>query len=92
MTVVEATAKKDSAARRELYGMLAMRFGDTDVDKDGKIIAAEFDSLCEDIASLPRRAGLAPGWEMEYGTIGAFTLDDEEGGLGRLALAAGRAR
>ena len=45
----EATSKKDSAARRELYGLLAMRFGDTDVDKDGKINAAEFDGLCEDI-------------------------------------------
>ena len=54
---------------RELYGMLAMRFGDTDVDNDGKINAAEFDSLCEDIASLPRRFGLAPSWEKEYGTI-----------------------
>merc|ERR1712232_221689 len=27
---MEATANKDYAARRELYGMLAMRFGDTD--------------------------------------------------------------
>ena len=65
----EATSKKDSAARRELDGMLAMRFGDTDVDKDGKINAAEFDGLCEDIAALPRRFGLAPSWEKEYGTI-----------------------
>jgi hypothetical protein len=65
----EATSKKDSAARRELYGMLAMRFGDTDVDKDGKINAAEFDGLCEDVASLPRRFGLAPSWEKEYGTV-----------------------
>merc|ERR1712232_1351702 len=59
----------DSAARRELYGMLAMRFGDTDVDKDGKINAAEFDGLCEDVASLPRRFGLAPSWEKEHGTV-----------------------
>ena len=48
--------------------MLAMRFGDTDVDKDGKINAAEFDGLCEDIADLPRRFGLAPSLEKEYGT------------------------
>ena len=65
----EAVTKKESAARRELYGMLAMRFGDTDVDKDGKINALEFDGLCEDVASLPRRFGLAPSWEKEYGTI-----------------------
>ena len=44
----------------ELYGMLAMRFGDTDVDKDGKINAAEFDGLCEDIAALPHRFGFGP--------------------------------
>lgn len=30
---------------RSLYGTLAMRFSDTDVDKDGKINAAEFDGL-----------------------------------------------
>jgi len=65
----EAVTKKGSAAQRELYGMLAMRFGDTDVDKDGKINAAEFDSLCEDVASLPRRFGLAPSWEKEYGNV-----------------------
>jgi len=65
----EAVDPKPSAAKRELYGMLAMRFGDTDVDKDGKINAAEFDGLCEDVASLPRRFGLAPSWEKEYGSI-----------------------
>merc|ERR1712048_864643 len=65
----EAVTKKGSQAQRELYGMLAMRFGDTDVDKDGKISAAEFDTLCEDVASLPRRFGLAPSWEKEYGNI-----------------------
>merc|ERR1711976_1059718 len=31
--------------------------------------AAEFDGLCEDVASLPRRFGLAPSWEKEYGTV-----------------------
>jgi len=35
--------------------MLAMRFVDTDADEDGKINATEFDGLCEDVASLPRR-------------------------------------
>jgi len=34
-----------------------------DKDKDGKINAVEFDGLCEDVAFLPRRHGLAPGWE-----------------------------
>ena len=48
-------------------GMLAMRFGDTDVDEHGKINAAEFDGSCKDRASLPRRFGLAPSWEKEYG-------------------------
>ena len=38
--------------------LLAMCFGDTNVDKDGMINAAEFDSLCEDIAPWPRRFGL----------------------------------
>jgi hypothetical protein len=67
--VAEAVGKKGSKAQRELYGELAMRFGDVDVDKDGKINAAEFDMLCEDVASLPRRFGLAPSWEKEYGTV-----------------------
>ena len=53
--------------------MSATLFGDTDVDKDGKINAAEFDSLREDIASLPRRFSLAPSWEKEYGTTARRT-------------------
>merc|ERR1712048_1527862 len=64
-----AVTKKGSQAQRELYGMLAMRFGDTDVAKDGKINAAQFDTLCEDVASLPRRFGLAPSWEKEDGNV-----------------------
>ena len=36
----------------------------TDVDKDGYINAAEFHGLCEDIAALPRRFVLAPGWDL----------------------------
>jgi len=47
--------------------MFAMRSGDTDVDKDGKIKAAEFNGSCEDVASLPSRFGLAPSWEKESG-------------------------
>ena len=49
--------------------MLAMRFGDTDVDTDGKFNAAGFDSLCEDIASMPLLLGFTPSWEKESGTI-----------------------
>ena len=40
---------------RELYSRFSMRIGDTDVNKDGKLIAAEFDTLCEDVGSPPRR-------------------------------------
>ena len=39
--------------------MLAMRFGDTDVDKDGMINEAEFVGLCNKVASLPCRFCLA---------------------------------
>ena len=50
---------------QQMVFMLAMRFGDTDVDKDGKINAAEFDGLFEDVASLPRRFCFAPSLEKE---------------------------
>merc|ERR1711862_286823 len=33
----------------------------------GLINAKEFDLLCEKVAALPRRFGLAPSWEKEYG-------------------------
>ena len=36
---------------REPYGMLAMRFGDTDVDKDGKINAVELHGFISGIGS-----------------------------------------
>ena len=65
---VEAAARTDSSAIRELCGMLAMRFGGIDVDKDGKLSVAEFNGSCKDIASLIRRSGLAPGWLEEYDT------------------------
>jgi len=54
-------------AQRELYGFLAVAFGDVDANKDGLINAKEFDLLLEKVASLPRRFGLAPSWEKEYG-------------------------
>ena len=65
----EAVARKDSAAVCELCGILAMRFGDTDVDKDCKISAADFDGSCKNIVSLNRCSGVAPSWEKEYDTI-----------------------
>jgi len=46
--------------------MFAMRFGDTNVDKDGKINAAVFDGLCEDVASLLCRFGLAAGQRVRH--------------------------
>lgn len=62
-----AAEKPESAEKRQLYGFLANAFGDADGNKDGFITAAEFDHLCENVASLPRRFGLAPTWEKEYG-------------------------
>jgi hypothetical protein len=63
----DASKNPNSKAKRELYGFLTMAFGDVDVDKDGKINAQEFDFLCEKVASMPRRFGLAPSWQAEYG-------------------------
>ena len=51
-----------------------MALGDVDVDKDGKINAQEFDFLCERVASMPRRFGLAPSWQAKYnGFVGKHT-------------------
>jgi hypothetical protein len=63
----EASKNPASKAKRELYGFLTLSFGDVDVNKDGKIGPEEFDYLCEKVASMPRRFGLAPSWEAEYG-------------------------
>jgi len=61
-------------AERELYGFLAVAFGDVDANNDGLISAPEFDLLCEKVAALPRRFGMAPSWEKEYkGDIAART-------------------
>lgn len=65
--VRKAMADNSSAEKRQLYGFLAYKFGDADADKDGFITAPEFDHLLEKVASLPRRFGLAPTWEVEYG-------------------------
>merc|ERR1712107_878524 len=53
-------------AQRELYGFLAMAFGDVDANKDGLITVKKFDLLLEKAAALPRRFGMAPSWEKEY--------------------------
>merc|ERR1711862_1043195 len=52
---------------RELYGFLALSFADVDTDKDGFINAPQFNRLCEKVAALPRRFGMAPSWQAEYG-------------------------
>lgn len=51
-----------------MYGFLSIAFGDVDTDKDGKITAPQFDRLCEKVAALPRRFGMAPSWQVEYTT------------------------
>lgn len=61
-------------AECEFYGFLAVAFGDVDANKDGLINADEFDLLCEKVAALPRRYGMAPTWEKEYdGDLAART-------------------
>lgn len=62
----DACAPGNSNAKREMYGFLAIAFGDVDADKDGFINDQEFDLLCEKVASLPRRFGFAPSWVEEY--------------------------
>merc|ERR1719229_1598818 len=62
-----ASAPEPSQAKREWNGFLTLAFGDVDESKTGKINAAQFDELCESVARLPRRFGLAPSWEVEYG-------------------------
>jgi len=56
----EASEPGSSKAKRELYGFLALSFGDVDTDKDGLINAEQFDQLLAEVAALPRRYGLAP--------------------------------
>jgi len=62
-----AAADTPSQSKREWNGFLALAFADADKSKTGKLTVAEFDELCENVASLPRRFGLAPSWEQEYG-------------------------
>lgn len=70
----QAAIVPGTKAQREFYGFLAMAFGDVDANKDGLINATEFDLLCEKVAALPRRYGMAPSWEKEYnGDLAART-------------------
>jgi len=61
-----ASADTPSQAKREWNGFLSLAFADADKSKTGKINPAQFDELCEAVAALPRRFGLAPSWEQEY--------------------------
>merc|ERR1712203_550174 len=58
---------EDGVEKKQLYAHLALSFGDVDNDKDGWINPEEFDLLLEKVAALPRRFGLAPSWQVEYG-------------------------
>merc|ERR1712107_547559 len=49
----EASEPGSSKAKRELYGFLALSFGDVDTDKDGLINAEQFDQLLAEVAALP---------------------------------------
>jgi len=66
---VVASTKEGTAEQQQMYGYLALSFGDVDVDKDGWINEEEFNKLLEKVAALPRRFGLAPSWQVEYGTV-----------------------
>lgn len=66
---VVASTKDGTAEQQQMYGYLALSFGDVDIDKDGWINQEEFDKLLEKVAGLPRRFGLAPSWRAEYGSI-----------------------
>jgi len=61
-----AIENRDGVEARQLYGFLAVAFGDVDVNKDGLITPDQFDLLCEKVAALPRRYGMAPSWQVEY--------------------------
>lgn len=63
----QASVDSPSEAKRQWNGYLMMAFGDVDEGKTGKINAEQFDILCESIARLPRRFGMAPSWQVEYG-------------------------
>merc|ERR1712226_268150 len=55
-----SVASGTSKEKRELYGFLALSFGDVDTDKDGLINAEQFDQLLAEVSAIPRRYVLAP--------------------------------
>jgi len=55
-----------SVQGRQLYGFLALAYGDVDTNKDGLITGPQFARLCEKVAALPRRYGMAPSWQVAY--------------------------
>merc|ERR1712107_301263 len=57
-----AAAAEPSQAKREWNGFLSLAFADVDSAKTGMINPDQFDELCEQVARLPRRFGLAPSW------------------------------
>lgn len=69
--VKAAIEKVDSAEHLELYNFLTECFFDADADRDGFVNGSEFDFLIEKAAALPRRFGLAPGWNEQYGDVAA---------------------
>jgi Ca2+-binding EF-hand superfamily protein len=66
-TWVAKASTENGVEKKQLYAHLALSFGDVDNDKDGWITPEEFDLLLEKVAALPRRFGLAPSWQVEYG-------------------------
>jgi len=62
-----ASQPETSKAKREWSGFLSLAYADVDASKSGQINAEQFDMLCEHVAVLPRRFGLAPTAEAEYG-------------------------
>jgi len=66
---VQDAVTGDGSERSELYSFLIECFKDADADRDGLVNAVEFDFLVEKAAALPRRFGLAPSWQAQYGNI-----------------------
>ena len=64
----EAVQGRTPAAARELCGILAMRSVDTDVDRAGKVGAAEVVSSCKVFAPVIRCSGLTPNEKEKCGT------------------------
>ena len=66
--VKEAMEDEKSDSFVQLYTFLVGCFVRADTDMDGKVYIADFDSLIEEAAALPRRYGFAPKAEDMYKT------------------------